>query len=292
MLTFVCVQIKKYILYTILLLSLSVFLTGCFMLNKYVYTDKELALHYEHETIKPIYKNIQYLDHTLHYAVMNKNDSLPLLVFVHGAPGAWYGYLNLMDDTLLQKNYKLVAIDRLGYGKSNYGKAETSIELQAMSIKKIIDQENHTGKKVVLLGRSYGAPIAAWLSINYPQEVEKLFMISPVIDPQKEKFYWFSGIGKWKPVQWLLPKMLNVATKEKYSHAHEMTLMLPEWKKLNTSTYVITGANDKIADTCNYTFAKNHLNNCKSVFMKLENTGHQVTYEHPELIRNLLLQKL
>jgi len=137
-----------------------------------------------------------------------------------------------MDDTLLQQKYKLITIDRLGYGKSNYGKAETSTQIQALIIKKIMYQENATGKKIILLGRSYGSPIEAWLSINYPQQIEKFFMVSPVIDPQNEKFYWFSGMAKWKPMQWLLPKMLNVATAEKYSHAREMTLMLPERKKL------------------------------------------------------------
>jgi len=276
----------------ILIIIATLFLSGCFVLNKYIYTDKELALHYKDEKVKPVYKKIKFLDNNMHYAVISKNDSLPLLVLIHGAPGAWYGYMNLMDDTLLQQKYKLIAIDRLGYGKSNYGKAQTSTQIQALAIKEIIDQENLSGKKIVLLGRSYGAPMAAWLSIHYPQKVDKLFMISPVLDPQNEKFYWFSSIGKWKPVQWLLPKMLNVATKEKYSHQAEMKLMLPEWKKLYTPTYVITGAKDNIADTCNYSFAKAHINNCPSVFLKLQNTGHLVTYEQPELIRNLLLQKL
>jgi pimeloyl-ACP methyl ester carboxylesterase len=262
------------------------------MLNKYIYTDKELDEHFEHKKLKPCYKDASFLGRKIHYAVMCRNDSLPLLVFIHGAPGAWYGYLNLMDDTLLQQKYKIVAIDRLGYGKSNYGNAETSTQIQALAVKEIIDRENYTKRKVVLLGRSYGAPMAAWLSIHYPQQIEKLFMISPVIDPQHEKFYWFSGIAKWKPVQWMLPKMLNVATEEKYSHAKEMKLMLPEWNKLYTPTYVISGADDRIADTCNYSFAKAHINNCQSVFLKLQNTGHQVTYKHPELIRNLLLQNM
>ncbi|MDO9000626.1 MAG: alpha/beta hydrolase [Bacteroidota bacterium] len=267
-------------------------MSSCFMLNKYIYTDKELSAHFENENLKPSYKKVLFLNHALHYAVISKSDSLPLLVFVHGAPGAWYGYLNLMDDTLLQQNYKLIAIDRLGYGKSNYGVAETSTQLQALAIKEIIDKENFTGKKVVLLGRSYGAPIAAWLSINYPKQIKKLFMVSPVIDPQNEKFYWFSGIAKWKAIQWMLPKMFNVATEEKYSHEHEMTLMLPEWEKLHTPTFVITGENDKIADTCNFSFARTHLNKCESVFLKLQNTGHLITYEKPELIRNLLLQNM
>ena len=285
-------KIKKFLIFGLLFSTLSIVLTSCFAINKYIYTDKELTEHFENQKLKPVYKHVKFHDNTVHYAVISKSDTLPLLVFIHGAPGAWYGYLNLMDDTLLQQKYKLVAIDRLGYGKSNYGKAETSTQIQANALQEIIEKENTAGKKIVLLGRSYGAPIAALYSIRNPEKIEKLYMVSPVIDPKNEKFYWFSGIAKWKPVQWMLPKMLNVATAEKYSHSKEMELMLPEWKKLYTPTFVITGANDKIADTCNFSFAKCHLNNCNSVFLKLPNAGHLITREHPELIRNLILQKM
>lgn len=265
------------------------FLGRCFLLKKYVYTDKELAEHFKNKDIKPVYKQISFLNRNLHYATISRNDTLPLLLFVHGAPGAWYGYLNIMDDSLLQANFKMVSVDRLGYGKSNYGKPELSVQMQALEIKRIVEEENTTGKKIFLMGRSYGAPIVAWYTINYPQMVEKLFLISPVIDPDKEKFYWFSGIGRWRLVQMMLPKMLNVATSEKYAHPLEMKKMLPKWQHLYNETYVITGEKDRLADTANFSFAKRKLVNCDCTFMKLKNTGHQVTRQQPELIKRLLL---
>jgi pimeloyl-ACP methyl ester carboxylesterase len=260
------------------------------LLNKYIYTDKELKEHYKNKTIQPIYKTQTFIGKKIHYAVVSINDTLPLLVFIHGAPGAWYGYMNLMDDSLLQTKFKLVAVDRLGYGKSSYGNAELSTQIQALSIKKIIDTENTSNKKVILMGRSYGAPIAAWLAINYPQQVKELIMISPVIDPEKEKFFWFSKIGKWKFTQLFLPKMLNVATKEKYTHQREMKQLLPKWKKLYVNTTVITGESDWIADTANFTFAKKYLINCPANFIKLKNTGHLVTYEKADFIKNYILK--
>jgi pimeloyl-ACP methyl ester carboxylesterase len=261
------------------------------MLNRYIYTDKELEVHYQNKVLKPKYKTHDFLDHKMHYAVFSKNDSLPLLVLIHGAPGAWYGYMNLADDSLLQANYKIIAVDRLGYGKSDYGKEELSTQLQALAIKSILETENTSRRKVYLLGRSYGAPIAAWLAINYPQEVEKLIMVSPVIDPTKEKFYWFSKLGNTAFVQWMLPDLLNVATKEKFSHQKEMKGMIASWQKLYTPTYVLVGENDEVADTANYSFAKNYIMNCPAVFMKLKNTGHLVSYQQPTLIKQLLLDK-
>jgi len=253
-------------------------------------SDEELCEHYKNISLKPTYRSLPFAKRSIHYSVIEKNDSLPLLVFVHGAPGAWYGYMNLMDDTLLQKKFKMISVDRLGYGKSGYGNAELSTEMQALSIKTIIEKENTSHKKVILFGRSYGAPIMAWLAINYPQTVDKLFMISPVIDPEKEKFYWFSGAGKWKAVQWMLPELLNVATAEKYAHEREMEMMLPEWEKLCVPTTVVSGDNDQIADTANFSFAKKHLTHCDTTMIILKDVGHLVTKERPELIKELLLK--
>lgn|GEM_PF-155353 len=281
---------KKLFVASILLLVCALFFSRCY-LSKYVYTDNELQEHYQFKSVKPAYKQTTYAERKVHYAVLSKSDTLPLLVMVHGAPGAWYGYMNLTDDSLLQAHFKIVAVDRLGYGKSGYGKEVLSTELQAMAIKTIIDKENGLNKKVYLVGRSYGAPIAAWLAIHYPETIEKLVMISPVIDPEKEKFYWFSNIGNSKLVQWALPDLLNVATKEKFSHQSEMRLMLPEWKNLNTPTYVLVGEEDQVADTANYSFAKKHITSCPSVFLKLKHIGHQISYQQPALITQLILDE-
>jgi hypothetical protein len=87
----------------------------------------------------------------------------------------------------------------------------------------------------------------------------------------------------------MLPSMLNVATREKFAHANEMRAMENKWSQLYTPTYVLVGENDAVADTANYTFARRHLTNCPAVFVKLRQTGHQVTYQHPALVRSLLL---
>ncbi|HCW07674.1 MAG TPA: alpha/beta hydrolase, partial [Cytophagales bacterium] len=49
------------------------------------------------------------------------DESLPLIVFVHGSPGSLSAFIDFMDDTLLLKHAKLVSVDRAGFGASNYG---------------------------------------------------------------------------------------------------------------------------------------------------------------------------
>ncbi len=261
------------------------------ILNRQKKADEKKSRINKKFSVKPVYRSLPFNAREIHYTVVSKSESLPLLVFVHGAPGAWRGYMNLLNDPALQSKYKMISVDRLGYGRSGYGNAELSTEQQALSIKSIIEKENTNKSKVTLFGRSYGAPITALLAINYPEHVSQLFMISPVIDPSKEKFFWFSEAGKWKAIQWLLPKKLNVATAEKFAHQYEMKMMIPKWKFLSTPTTVITGERDKIADTANFAFAKEHLTNCDTTLIKLKNVGHQITYKRPDLIRGLLLNE-
>lgn len=279
----------KKILASLAVVSLCLGLQQCFVLRRYIYTDKELEEHYQNSPVKPTYKFLSLAGRRVHYASVAKSDTLPLLVLVHGAPGAWYGYMNLMDDSVLQRHFKIIAPDRPGYGKSGYGKAELSTQMQALAIKEIIDRENLSGKKVTLLGRSYGAPIAAWYAIHYPQNTRQLVMVSPVIDPDREKFFWFSPIGKWRPVQWLLPDLMNVATREKYAHPVEMRQLEPQWKNLFVPTWVLSGEKDWVADTANFTFARKKLINCEANCQMLQNTGHLVTFEKADLVKQILL---
>jgi pimeloyl-ACP methyl ester carboxylesterase len=42
-----------------------------------------------------------------------------LLFLIHGAPGAWFGYKDYLNDSLLLQKFKIVAADRFGYNRSD-----------------------------------------------------------------------------------------------------------------------------------------------------------------------------
>lgn len=258
-------------------------------MSKYIYSEGEIREHYKHKNFTPCFTTAAYNGKTIHYA-QTGIDSLPTILFIHGGPGAWYGWMEYLDDDTLRKNYNLIAVDRLGYGKSEYGKVELSTEEQAGAIKKVLEHFPKS-KKVILVGRSYGAPIAALIARDLGSQVEKLVLISPVVTPDKEKFYWFSGLGRSKLINWMLPKMFNVATEEKYGHANEMRRILPEWKKVTCPTVIVTGAKDWVADTSNFHLADTLLKNARAKKKYwLPDAGHFITFEKKEFVKNLLIE--
>lgn len=218
-------------------------------------------------------------------------DTLPMLLLIHGAPGSLWGYMNIMDDKDLQKYFHIVSVDRVGYGRSRLKKRRsvTSIEIQAKALLPVFEL-NHSDQKVIVLGRSYGAPIAAKIASLVPEKVKELIMVSPVIDPEKEKFYWFSKWGRNAIVQLFLPGEFNTATAEKYSHANELKKLLPVWQSLNVPTTVIQGGHDWIADPSNIDFAKKHIKSKHAQYIFLYDAGHMITYTHASMIKEMILR--
>ena len=266
----------------------SVLLTSCF--SRYIISAKQVRKHYASKDIKPEIKIIK--NDTLSLCIASVGaDTLPMLLLIHGAPGSLWGYMNLMDDVDLQKHFHIVSVDRVGYGKSKLKKRRfvTSIATQAQALLPVFEL-NHSDQKVIVLGRSYGAPIAAKMVSLVPDKVKELIMVSPVIDPEKEKFYWFSKWGRNSLIQFFLPGEFNTATAEKYTHADELKKLLPVWQNLEIPTTVIQGGNDWIADPGNIDFAKKHIKSKRAQYIFLYNAGHMITYTHAEMIKEMLLR--
>ena len=274
---------KKYLFFA---LVSSIFLTGCFA--RYRTTSRDVRRHYANIK-KPRLECVK--NDTLCIQVASTGaDSLPLLLLIHGAPGAWWGYMNMLDDTTLQKQFHIVSVDRPGYGNSwlKRRKPVGSIESQAKCLLNVLNL-NKSKEPAIILGRSYGAPIAAAMASMAPEKVKQLIMVSPVIDPDNEKFYWFSKYGRNRLIQLFLPKEFNTATAEKYVHSDELRKMLPVWKKLTMPVVVIQGGNDWIGDPVNIEFAKQNIPSLKSQYITIPNAGHMLTFSHLNMIKQLVI---
>jgi pimeloyl-ACP methyl ester carboxylesterase len=280
-------KVKSRLKFVFIFFSLSIIFASCF--NRWILTEKELKNHYADRVSKPLFHLIENDSTKLYFATFGLDTAQPVL-FVHGAPGSWDSYLNLLDDTLLQHNFHLISVDRPGYGKSQKRpkKKVYSLEEQAKSII-IALKSNHSNKKAIIIGRSYGAPVAAKLAAMYPDKIEKIVLLSPAIDPDTEKFWWFSNLGKLFLVRWFLPERMNTATDEKYAHIKELKILKNDWKKIRSDVTVMAGGKDWIVDTTNFSFAKKMLIGKNAKFIFIPESGHLISSSRPDLVKKEIL---
>ena len=118
------------------------------------------------------------------------DSALPLVVFVHGSPGSLSAFIDFMADTALLAKAQLVTVDRPGFGASNFGYAEPSLQKQADLLKPILESHKHQ-RPVILVGHSLGGPLIARMAMDYPELVDGLVMVAPSIDPELEPNEWF-----------------------------------------------------------------------------------------------------
>jgi pimeloyl-ACP methyl ester carboxylesterase len=283
--------ICKFAYLPILLIGLLLMLSGCF--SRFVMTEKEIKEFYKDKKYKPTYFTIKN-DSVELFCATSGADTLPPLLIIHGAPGAWYGSRNFLDDSTLNANYHIISVDRPGYNKSkfkNKKSAVTSIDIQATAIYEAM-RLNRSFKTGVIMGSSYGGPIAAKIAVNHPDRFHHLVLLAAAMDPEKEKFWWFNQYVSSGIIRWFLPRFINSATDEKYSHVKELNKMLPDWEKLNLQITLVQGGADNIVDPANLDFARKHLQGKKAEFIFIPDAGHLIRFNNEPLVKSILGKSL
>jgi pimeloyl-ACP methyl ester carboxylesterase len=202
---------------------------------------------------------VQYFDHHdisvrfVYY--QNVNQSAPLIVLIHGAPGSSSAFMDYLKSPILTDNYSIIIVDRLGYGYSDYGRY-AAISDQSHAIIALIHSVQNVYQDVFIAGHSYGGTITAAIACFRPEFLTASVLMAPAIDPENEKYFWFSKLGKWKATRWMASGALKVATDEKYNHAKELKEWEDKWENINTPVLHIHGSNDNVVPFLNLEFSK------------------------------------
>lgn len=265
--------------------------SSCF--RRWVMTDKQIREYYKGKAVKPVLFTIQN-DSVSLFCAATGSDTLPPLILIHGAPGAWYGSRNMLDDTILQRRFHVIAVDRLGYGKSRFKrkrKPVNSLATQATAIAEAL-RINRSFKKGIVLGSSYGAPIAAEMAIMYPERFSHLMMLAAAIDPEKEKFWWFHRFLRSGLLVQLLPRYIRTATAEKFGHVAELKQLDTQWPNLHVPTTVVQGGRDYIIEPSNLDYARQVLAGKRASFVFLPEASHLLRWQAADTVRSLLLRAI
>lgn len=220
-------------------------------------------------------------------------DSLPLIVFIHGAPSSSSFWETFLKDSLLLSRAKLMAIDRPGYGYSDFGLPEISVKNQAAIIAELLKEKRLHHDKIVLHGSSYGGTVTARIAMDYPDLVDGMLLQSASVKPGAEKTYWISYPTNHWALRWLVPAPLRVANDEKLSHKIQLDSMANLWHRIRSAAIILHGDSDGLIYPQNAYFAKERLVNAASLEVKMiQGRGHDLLWTRRELLVESLLKLL
>ena len=256
------------------------------MMNQFSWSDKELSDYFSTKKMKPQYSEYTVNGRSIFYASIG-SDTLPMVLFIHGAPGSWYDYVKYFGDSNLISKAHLVSLDRPGYGKSGEGQPVTSIEEQAEMIRPLFDL-NKSNQPVVLLGHSYGGPIAVKLAMDYPDEVKGMVLLAPAIDPDNEKQFAINRLADLRMIRSMIPRIWVSAYYEKKTHVDELR-KLNDWEKIISPTVYMYGDKDGLVPPVNVEFAKRKILNAPLSITEFPNENHFIPWTQQDSVTKVIL---
>jgi pimeloyl-ACP methyl ester carboxylesterase len=254
-------------------------------------SQKEVDEHFLGQKYKPTQHQITVNDRTINYAEIG-NDSLPVVVFVHGSPGSWSGWEGFFKDSVLLQKVKMLAVDRPGFGYSGLGKAEKTLTEQSKYLKPIVGQYKKQNRKVILVGHSLGGPMIARMAMDYPELIDKLIFVAASNAPELEPARWYRFIGDFFLFRYLIPKSFRASNREILHLKPELEKMLPLWEKIQQKSIVIQGDKDIFVPYQNAEFTRKMLKNAEVEVIMKKDMNHFVPWSNPELITEAILKLL
>lgn len=255
---------------------------------KFRMTDTEAVKEFAAHGIVLHIHNMRVNHRLLHY-VQTGNDSLPTIFFVHGSPGSWDAFAQYLRDTDLLKKYRMVSIDRPGFGYSNFGEALPMADQSAIISPLLQELQNH--RPVYLVGHSLGGPMIVQLAADNPGLVSGLVILAGSLDINLEEPERWRTLLMNNPLQYLVPGAMRPSNKELWYLKKDLRLLRPRFTSITCPVWIIHGDKDQLVPYGNMHFAVKAFTHAAFLdTLTLAGANHFIPWTHYRQIKSVLMR--
>jgi pimeloyl-ACP methyl ester carboxylesterase len=253
---------------------------------KFRISDSKAKQEFEQKGLHISFHYTEVNEKGLHY-VKSGADTLPTLLFVHGSPGSWDAFkIYLMDSALLQ-HFRMISVDRPGFGYSGFGKA-LHLDEQAVMMNTIIEKENNN-KPLHLVGHSIGGPVIVRLAQLYPAAINSLTVLAGSISPIDEPKEYWRYLFLHTPLHILLPGAFGPSNDEIVYFKKDLYKLDTGYAAVKMPVTFIHGDADKFVTVKNVDYGKKKLaDNPHVKVIIIPGASHFIPWEHFGLIKDHL----
>ena len=272
------------IAFGILLLGWIVFAQSCV---RFITPDREAMANFSKDSVALVLKAETVGGRTIHYAMTGHADK-PTLFFIHGSPGSWDAFKRYLKDKDLRANFRLISVDRPGFGQSGFGDA-ISISAQAALLGPLMGHLQN-GKSFYIIGHSLGGPLVVKLAATYPQYVSGMVLLAASVDPDEEKKELWRPVLKAFPFRYLLPGAFRPSNIELWAFKKDVLTIPADLHAVTCPVIIVQGLKDPLVPPGNAFFAQRELVHAKSVrLITLDSANHFIPCTYYGRIKDALM---
>lgn len=227
----------------------------------------------------------------MQYLQIGDDPAKPYIIFIHGSPGSLWDYGGYLTDTLLAQRANLVSIDRQGFGYTDYGKSEGSLQKHADQLFGVIKSLSH--KEIYLVGHSFGGPVQIKALMSYPEYIRGMVMVAPSISAEHEPSNGWRKVVNFPIFRWFTPPALKACNQEIIPLKRELKKIESAWSSVMSPITIVQGTQDKLVPMGNATYAQRAMAQNPNVkVVMLENENHFILWTKKTLIRDEIIRLL
>lgn len=209
------------------------------------------------------------------------------VVFIHGSPATGRAFHRQFAADFPGVN--LLAYDRPGYGGSR-GFQALNLATQTTALAALLDALDRT--HCVLVGHSYGGPIALNLAQARPDLVRSVVLVGGSVDPAQEKPLAIQTMGRWPLVRPLLPRAVDSCNLELLALRADLERLRPELARLRIPIVMLHGQDDRLVPPANVDYLEAELRAAQQErwFTKiiLLDGNHFIPWQEPAALREAI----
>ena len=206
------------------------------------------------------------------------------IVFIHGTPATAAIFGEQFRHPFPRAN--LAALDRPGFGASGPDRHTPSLEDQANAISALF--ATLPTRKTILVGHSYGAPVALLAALKFTNQVAGVVLIGGSIDPAQERIYAIQRFADWPLVSWLVPRSLRQCNRELLTLRDDLVCLQPQLSKIAVPVVMLQGGKDRQVPVSNVNYLRAQLATAgkSDLFEQLvfPDYNHFIPWEHPDAV--------
>ena len=206
------------------------------------------------------------------------------IIFIHGTPATSAVFGEQFRHPFPRVN--LVAFDRPGFGASGPDRRVPSLDDQANAVGAMLPKA--TNRRAILIGHSYGAPVALLAALKFTNQVAGVVLIGGSVDPAQERIYAIQRFADWPLVSWLVPHSLRQCNRELLTLRGDLVGLQPRLSALGVPVVVLHGSKDRQVPVANVDYLRAQLAAAgkTNLFSQIvfPDYNHFIPWEHPDAV--------
>jgi pimeloyl-ACP methyl ester carboxylesterase len=215
--------------------------------------------------------------------------SLPKALLIHGSPGHWSDWINVLIDKRLLGEMCLIAMDRPGYGNTEMPPSNELVE-QANVAASVMSYYCADDACFTVAGHSYGGAVVEQILLDHPNTTARAVYVAGTLSPDHQGRKWYNYVAAMSLVNWMVPKIMRASNLEMTHLQSDLRKNSSRIASIKQPIVFIQGTEDVLVPLETVDFYK-EMKPDGVTYIIVEGMNHFVPWSNPKLIVDALLRR-